>query len=227
MAYPSRILPINRAKGGGGWSEGSGQLPKAAMQSITMSVRFGEKQFAVGYIQKFSWNVTRENEVLHQIEAYPNGTFGEGGAWGSVGFSGANQASYWPGEAIEIIPGKQPGIEISLGRYALYTSNALSSILRIDGAGTEEDEAITTNADVNITGATGNLAYVSLLQQVRPVDIHQIYYSPIDGKPIFGRRFEECWFKDYGETIPEAGKNGPILEDAKLTATRIRPLHYA
>ena len=226
MAYASRILPINRAKGGGGWDESSGQLPKAAIQSITMSVRFGEQKYAIGYIQQFKWSISRDNAVLHQIEAYPNGTFGEGGTWGSVGFSGTNQASYWPGEAVEVVPGKQPGIDITLNRYALYTSNALSAIVRSDNAGTEEDTPIATNADINITGATGYLQYVSLLQQVRPVDIHQIYYSPVDGKPIFGRRFEECWFKTYGEEIPDADKNGPILENAVLTATRIRPLHY-
>ena len=220
MAIPSRILPINRAKAGG-WTESSGTVPKAAIQSITMCVRFGDSKYAIGYIQKFSWKMTRENQTLHQIEAYPNGTFGDHGAWGSVGF---NDSSYFPGEAIEVIPGKQPAIDITLGRYALYSSNLLSSVLRSNGAGTEEATMVSSNADINIK--SGNIAYISMLQQVRPVDIYQIYYSPVDGTPIFGRLFEECWFKDYGETIPEAAKNEAILEDATLTATRIRPLQY-
>ena len=220
MAIPSRILPINRAKAGG-WTESSGTVPKAAIQSITMCVRFGDSKYAIGYIQKFSWKMTRENQTLHQIEAYPNGTFGDHGAWGSVGF---NDSSYFPGEAIEVIPGKQPAIDITLGRYALYSSNLLSSVLRSNGAGTEEATMVSSNADINIK--SGNIAYISMLQQVRPVDIYQIYYSPVDGSQIFGRLFEECWFKDYGETIPEAAKNEAILEDATLTATRIRPLQY-
>ena len=221
MAIPSRILPINRAKAGGGWDESSGALPKAAIQSVTMSVRIGDNKYAIGYIQKFSWKMSRENQTLHQIEAYPNGTFGGGGEWGSKGF---NDSSYFPGEAIEVVPGKQPAIDVTLGRYALYTSNLLSSVLRSDGAGTEDAAGVATNADINIK--SGNIAYISMLQQVRPVDIYQIYYSPVDGTPIFGRLFEECWFKDYGETIPEAAKNEAILEDATLTATRIRPLQY-
>lgn len=224
MAYASRILPINRAMAGGGWKESSGQLPKAAIQSITMSMRFGDNQYAIGYVKTFSWKVTRDNTVLHQIEAFPNGTFGESGAWGSVGFTGSNHAYYWPGEAVEVVPGKQPGIEITLNRYALYTSNALSSILRIDGAGTEEDAPISSNADVNIS--SGEVAYVSLLQQVRPVDVYQIYYSPVTGKPIFGRVFQECWFKEYGEESHDAEKNTPVIENAVLTATRIKPLIY-
>ena len=217
----SRIFPMNWATGGGGRVLDTDIVPKAAMQSITMAVRFGDgKQFAIGYVQEFTWSMRRESEVLHQIEAYPNGTFESATNLATAQFG---QTFYWPGEPIEVIPGKVSGVELTLARYALYSSNLLRSLMRIDGAGTEDSEQIQNNNEIQYNGALQN-PYVSLIQQVRPVYIYQQFLSPTVGTIVFGRVFEECWFTDIGEEIPTAERNGPILERGALTATRIRPV---
>jgi len=217
----SRIFPLNWATGAGGRVQDTDRIPKAAIQSITMAVRFGDgKQFAIGYIHEFNWSMRRDAQVLHQIEPYPNGTFENATNLATAKFG---ETFYWPGEPIEVIPGKVGGIDITLNKYALYTSNLLRSLLSIDGAGTEHTTGIQNNSDIHYTGDLQN-EYVSLIQQVRPVYIYQQFISPTTGQVIFGRVFEECWFTDIGEEIPQAPQNGPILERGKLMATRLRPV---
>ncbi len=217
-----RVLPINRAKGTGGYNEGD-LYPRAAQQSVTMGIRVANTQYAIGYVQEFNWSMDRDNKVLHQIEPFPNGTFGAGSF--DVNFPDAN---YWPGEPIEIVPGKVGGIKIVLKRYALYTSNLLASVFRVqekvDGApvGNIVEDVAGMTDPVNMNGTSPN-NYVSLIQQVRPVDIYQIYYSPYDGTMIFGRKFEECWFTSIGEDAGTAEDNVPILDNGELIATRVRP----
>jgi len=229
MATASRILPVNSGRAGGGSSADT--IPKAAVQSITMSMRFGEHgNKAIGYIKKFSWKVTRDNTTLHQIEAYPDGTFdGSNNAKATSKQSIYLNAGYFAGEAMEVIPGKQPAIDIDIDRYCLYTSSLLSA-LDLYKAGTEYSGS-TDFVNYNGTdfsaalndGKNNRINYVSLLQQVRSVDITQLYTNPIDGTVIFGRVFEECWFKNYGETIPDADKNEAVFESATLTCPRVRP----
>lgn len=228
MAIPERILPINWATAGEDVrqleNDGSNAPPRAAIQSITMAIRFGEKKYAIGYIKKFGWSTKRDAETLHQIEAYPNGTFSGGAsgpALGTVGFSGSK---YWPGEPVEVVPGKIDAIDIEIERYVLYSSNLLRSLLSIDGAGTEHKDPIQNNEDIHYSGDKQN-EYVSLIQQTRPVYIYQTYISPVNGKIVYGRVFEECWFTDIGEEIADADKNEAVYEAGKLTATRMRPYH--
>lgn len=222
----TRILPIN-------WNTGANakireeevvdkpKPPKAAIQSITLAIRVGQtKQYALGYIQAFNWSMTREAQPIHQIEPYPDGTFG-GGSFETASFG---SSYYWPGEPVEVIPGKVGGIDITLNKYAMYTLNLLRATLAADGAGTEHTLAQipTLNADLHYNEA-GQNEYVSLIQQVRPIYIYQSYINPLSGANAFGRVFEECWFTSLGEEIPEASQNGPIMESGRLTATRIRP----
>jgi hypothetical protein len=217
----SRIFPLNWATGAGGRVLDTDNIPKAAIQSITMAVRFGDgKQFAIGYVQQFKWSMKREAQVLHQIEPYPNGTFESATNLATAKFG---QTFYWPGEPIEVIPGKVGGVEITLSRYALYSSNLLQSLLSIDGAGTNNPAPIQNNNQVHYSGPFQN-PYVSLIQQVRPVYIYQQFLAPTTGNVVFGRVFEECWFTDVGEEIPTAETNGPILENGVLMATRLRPI---
>ena len=229
MATASRVLPVNSGRAGGGTANDT--VPRAAVQSITMSMRFGDKNVSIGYIKKFSWKVTRDNTTLHQIEAYADGTFSVTDKTTNVTTQESRylNASYFPGEAMEVIPGKQPAIDIDIDRYCLYTSSLLSA-LDLYKAGTEYNGA-TDFANYNgqsFSGAfnDGNnnrINYVSLLQQIRSIDITQLYTNPINGNIIFGRVFEECWFKNYGETIPDADKNEAVYESATLTCPRIRP----
>lgn len=219
----SRIFPINWATGAGGTISDFDTFPKAAMQSITMSLRFGSRNMAIGYIQNFNWSMERAAQTYHQIEAYPNGTFGAQD--GSLATAEFITSTYWPGEPVEVIPGKVGGINITLGKIAFYSANMLRTLLTIEGAGTENkdgDTGITNPNDMFYTGTLQN-EYVSTIQQVRPIYIHQIFLSPTTGVPVFGRTFEECWFTNISEQIPDAATNGAIVETATLLATRMRP----
>ena len=218
MTIADRVLPLNWTTATA--SDTTDAIPVAAIQSITMSMRFGYgKNYAIGYISKFAWTTQREKQVLHQIEAYPNGTFGGGSLNNNFASS-----LYWPGEPVEVVPGKLNAIEISLSRYVLYSSNLLSSLLKSDGAGTEDEFPVGNNGDLQIASGSQN-PYVSLIQQTRPVFIYQQFTSPISGKVIYGRVFENCWFTDIGEEIADAKTNEAIIENGKLTCTRMRPFN--
>lgn len=233
MAIPSRIVPINytsKFKQGDDTANYTG-IPDSVIQSISMGIRFSDKYYAIGYIQKFGWSSTRDAKELYQIEPFPNGTFDTGYTLDANSPSFL-ESDYWPGEVMEIVPSKLGAIDIDLGRYVLYRSNLLSILMQIERAGTDETEAslpgpaVTHPMDGNATITEYN-KYVTLIQQVRPIQIYQIYINPITGKPIFGRHFVNCWLTNLGETIPEANANEPIMEDGKAKATRIRPLPSA
>lgn len=212
MTLANRVLPLNN-------KTAADSIPKAAIQSITMAIRVGTQKFAIGYVQEFGWDADRDVKALHQMEPYPNGTFDGAATLGNHNFG---DTTYWPGEPVEVVPGKIDLITITLKRYALYTSNLLAALMRINAAGTEDvDELPTTNDIVNDVTAVNQ--YVSLIQQVRPVEIYQMYISPTTGQVVFGRKFEECWFTKIGETIPNADTNEPVLEEGELKASRIRP----
>jgi hypothetical protein len=215
MAFASRVLPLNYTSTREQNDKG---IPKAAIQSITMAIRIGDNQYAIGYIQEFGWDAPRDVKAIHQMEPYPNGTFGENSDLGAINFF---DSTYWPGEPIEVIPGKINEITLTLKRYALYTSNLLAACMRLTGSGTEDNAAPARNVDVN--NVVDPNKYVTLIQQVRPFDIYQMYINPIDGKVVFGRKFEEAWFSKIGETIPNAETNEAILEEGEMKAARIRP----
>jgi len=232
MAAPtvpgSRLLPIHQSPA---WSDPTTvNVPHSAIQSITMGIRVGGQKFALGYIHKFSFDMKRDNKPIYQIEPYPD-IFGDATATPS-GISGNQfddgifneETGYWPGEAIEIIPGKMGVIEIKLNRYSLYTGNLMSAMMRATGSGVYENS---TQLSPNIadTEATDKaLYYISILQQVRPFDIYQIFVSPITGGALWGRKFGGCWFSTIGEEAPDSDKNEPIIENGTVQATYVRPL---
>lgn len=212
MAQANRVLPLNN-------KFASEEIPKAAIQSITMAIRVGASKLAIGYVYEFGWDAGRDVKALHQMEPYPDGTFDGSATLDDHEF---RDTTYWPGEPVEVIPGKIDVVTLTLKRYALYTSNLLAALMRLNSAGTEDsDTSLVTNDDVNDVSAVNE--YVTLIQQVRPVEIYQMYISPTTGRVVFGRKFEECWFTKIGETIPNADTNEAILEEGELKAARIRP----
>lgn len=219
-----RVLSMNYGAGAIHNDSAIPNVPKTVIQSVTMAVRIGNGQYAIGYVHEFNFKMDRDAKPVYQIEPYPNGTFAAGLLdYDSV--SNFLDSTYWPSEVIEVIPGKVGPVTLTLNRYALYSSNLLASTLRIENAGTEsgvDGEPEEFAGDINLNGTVAN-RYVSLVQQIRPIDIHQIYISPKTGKPIFGRTFQECWFTSLGETIPTSEENGPILENGELMVTRVRP----
>lgn len=212
MAQANRILPLNN-------KFANDSIPKAAIQSITMAIRVGPNQYAIGYVYEFGWDATRDVTALHQMEPYPDGTFDSSKSLENQVFG---DTSYWPGEPVEVVPGKIDIITLTLKRYALYTSNLLAALMRLNAAGTEDPDVLPTTNDA-VNDVTAVNTYVTLIQQVRPIEIYQMYISPTTGQVVFGRKFEECWFTKIGETIPNADTNEAILEEGELKASRIRP----
>jgi hypothetical protein len=212
MALANRVLPISN-------KNANSSIPKAAIQSITMAIRVGSNKFSIGYINEFGWDATRDVKSIHQIEPYPDGTFDNQAnltsAFGST--------SYWPGEPVEVIPGKVDVVTITLKRYVLYTSNLLAACMRLEAAGTESVSATKSTLNTDVNDVTNVNKYVSLIQQVRPIELYQMYISPTTGQVVFGRKFEECWFTKIAETIPTGENNEAILEDGELKCARIRP----
>ena len=214
----NRLLPLHNINE-------DAKVPHAAIQSITMGVRVGDQKYPIGYIHKFSFDMKRDNKTIYQIEPYPDVLGYPGDATGlSTTFSPIDfdeNTAYFPGEAIEIIPGKMGVIEVTLDRYALYTGNLMSAMMRATGSGVYD----VTDQAPNIDEAEDDIIkYVNILQQVRPFEIYQIFVSPITGGVLWGRKFGGCWFTSIGETSPESDKNEPILENGKIQATFVRPL---
>ncbi|GAF84663.1 unnamed protein product, partial [marine sediment metagenome] len=46
--------------------------PHASIQSITMGIRIGGAKYAIGYIQKFTFDMKRDTTPIYQIEPYPD-----------------------------------------------------------------------------------------------------------------------------------------------------------
>ena len=216
----NRLLPLHNM------SAPDTGTPHAAIQSITMGIRVGDFQYAIGYIQSFSFDMKREAKAIWQIEPYPNVLGDKGSDQAGVKATYSVQkfdetTKYWPGEAIEVIPGKMGPLELKLNRYSVYTANLMAAMMRSSGAGVYNS---TPTQPHIIEDIQASIDYVSLLQQVRPFDIYQIFVSPLTGAVLWGRKFGGCWFTTIGEKSGEAEKNDPIMEEASVQATYLRPL---
>lgn len=217
----SRMLPLHNLNS-------QAQTPHSTIQSITMGIRIGSSKYAIGFIHKFSFEMKRDNKTIYQIEPYPGirGDETDGNPADIVSsFTDAifdENTTYWPGEAVEIIPGKMGVIDITLSRYSLYTANLMAATMRATGSGMYNPVAVAPNL-IEASTATP-IQYVNILQQVRPFDIYQIFVSPLTGTVLWGRKFGGCWFTSIGEETPDSDKNEPVMENGKLQAVYIRPL---
>lgn len=200
----NRTLPINSQT-----AQNNSQLTKA-LTVITMGIRIGDQNKTVGYIQELDRTHSRTNTHLKQIEPFPNGTFG--GKSGAMDF---NNSSYFPGETVEVVPGILGEEMIKINRVALLTSTMFEAFMRAGGGGTKEDG---TPSNVNNVEQTSR--YVSLLQQIRPIDVFELYISPIDYTVVWGIKYEECWFKSMNRTVRV--NDSSIIETADLDVTRTR-----
>jgi hypothetical protein len=183
---------------------------KNALLVITMGVRVGDQVKTVGYIQELDRVHTRKNTHIKQLEPYVNGTFG--GNSGDIDF---NKSEYFPGETVEVAPGPLDEETVKITRTTLVTSTMFEAFMRAGGGGSLQDGAV---SDVNDVTQTNR--YVSLLQQVRPIDIYEMYISPIDKTVIWGLKYEDCWFRDMARTVKI--NEAVIIENATLDVTRTR-----
>ena len=214
----NRLLPLHNINP-------NSNAPHSSIQSITMGIRIGNQKFAIGYINKWSFNMERAEKTVFQIEPYPDVRGDDSAPAGIASVYTARtfdeNTTYWPGEAIEVIPGKMNPVKITLHRYALYTGNLLAAISRATGSGVYDGSEVPPNIQETEEPV---IKYVNILQQVRPFDIYQIFVSPVTGGVLWGRKFGGCWFTKIGETSPDSDKNEPILEEGEIAATYIRPL---
>lgn len=214
----NRLLPLHNINP-------NSNAPHSSIQSITMGIRIGNQKFAIGYIHKWSFTMERAEKTIFQIEPYPDVRGDDSSPAGIASVYTARKfdenTTYWPGEAIEVIPGKMNPVKITLHRYALYTGNLLAAISRATGSGVYDGSEVPPNIQETEEPV---IKYVNILQQVRPFDIYQTFVSPVTGGVLWGRKFGGCWFTKIGETSAESDKNEPILEEGEISATYIRPL---
>ena len=198
------------------------------IQSITMGVRIGQNvSIALGGLQSFGWRIERPVTELYQIEPLVDGTFSSNIQLASN--PGLFNSKYWPGEVIELIPGKQGPANLSLSRCVFYGSNLLSALMFIEKAGTEENGAFAipeaTSFQPSDAASSQHFSqYVSLIQQVRPIFIKQFFINPVDGTLAYGRVFEDVYIESMSEETVDASTNKPMIESIEAKATRIRPL---
>lgn len=226
MPNVSRINPLSIAPGG--TAPTANDMKYKPVQSITMGIRIGNSMNAeLGLVQSFNWSIARNSSELYQIEAVPNtGAPGE-----SMSLSSTPEfvdSAYWPGEVIEVIPGKQGAASLTLHRCTMYGSNLLSALMYLQNAGNVGDTVAGSEiATLKDLDADTFHQFVTLCQQVRPIYIKQVFFNPISGKIAYGREFQDCWIEDLKENIPEANDNKVVIEEMTVKATRIRPLQKA
>ena len=230
MPHVSRINALNIAPRAVTTEITAEEYSQRPVQSITMGVRVGnDYSVALGYVQSFTWSIARSSTELYQIEPIADGTFAGNASSLALGETPEFvDSKYWPGEVIEVIPGKQGAASLSLSRTTLYGSNLLSALMYLQGAGNVGNDVAgteRTSLDFTAAGIAAFQQFVTIVQQVRPIYIKQIFMNPINGKLAYGRVFEDCWIEDLRENLPEASENRVVIEEMTLKATRIRPLN--
>jgi len=198
----SSVLPVNP-------SRQEGVNLANALHILTIGVRVGEQQKAIGYVTRIERTHARTNTHLKQLEPFPNGTFASGldSNFGGDVFEKYPKSMYFPGETVEVAPGILEDETVRIARYVLYTSTLFEAFVRAN-----------MGQEVNDT----SVRLVSLLQQVKPVELFEFWLSPYDGKILYGIHYQECWFRNMGHTV-ETGRDAVISEDAELDVTRTRP----
>lgn len=209
------VLPIGRAGGAAADPQSLAEL-NSALPVLSLGVRAGDRELALGYIKQITRSHERRNEAVLQLEPYAGTLFPEG--------SGDNSAAqfqtseYFPGERAEVVPGPVTTEQVALQRTTLYTSTLFEAVVRANGAGINNiDEDLGVN---ELTSGSKSLRYMNVLQQVRPVDIYEIYVSPLDGGILWGVKYLDCWFNNMNRSVNTDGNT--ILEDQTLEVTRTR-----
>ena len=225
MADVSRVTPLSISPRDS-FSTTAEMYKRHIVTHIQLGVRIGQDvNLALGFIQGLNWDIDRPITEVHQIEPIPDGTFSN-----MVSIKrnpGLFNTKYYPGEVIELIPGKQGAASITISRCVLYGSNIMSALMYIEKAGTEEPSIGSAEAasfdPMDPASSVSFAQYVTLIQQVRPVFIKQIILNPVNGVVAYGRVFEDVWIESMSEEQVAAEENKPLIETIKAKATRIRP----
>jgi hypothetical protein len=224
MAAQNEVLPVSSSRVVDGLDNFTRVAPASAMNVLQYSVRAGKNSDKVlGYIKKISWSVKRKTKEIYQIEALPDTIFDEPSA---VDLTQAGQYFtrdvYFPGEPVEIVPGFQDPIMIELERTVMNGGTGLEALLNAGDAAEYNNYNNGAGYPPFVQPNTGNRG-INPLQQVRPLTITSICYSPTQVRNvIYGVRFIDCWIEDVtGWDIGTDGE-GVIVEKISMKCPKIR-----
>lgn len=199
------ILPLGNIP-----SAEANDLLTSALPVLTLGIRGRDGDTPIGYAQSIDRTHTRKVEAILQLEPYVDGTFASGSN-SSPTFKAAGQlhqiSSYYPGERVEVVPGPITDEKVKLSRTVLYTSTLMEALMRIH-FGTKEE------------GVNKGQHIVSLVQQTRPFTIFEIYVSPLDGKVIWGIKYNGAFAHELPRSVKVDGTN--IIEDISFEVTNTR-----
>lgn len=278
----NQVHPVSSSYGGANYTKG---IPDSVVTVLSCSIRFGPKHrsYPIGYVQRVSFDTSRELEVYYEITSYPSPRFGSIDAlFNEMSF---NDSLAYDGEPATIFPGVAKTISVSLERPMIYSSNILEAVFKISGSGeftngTEtdfrykydvpeiEETFLETTKDILKRGLVGaglgamagllrpqragqsrtgavfegalggaltalmpikeyvpeKTRYVSLLQQVRPLDMSILVYSPtLPNKVVYGLYFMNGWGREWKiSDLSAEGGSLVLMENLVMEFERVR-----
>lgn len=232
----NQVLPVSSSRpdqfGNPNQNSFTAERPNGVMNILQASVRLGNTgpAMAIGLVQKMEWSIKRKTKEVYQLEAIPNVLFGAPGTYDLTAPGQLERSElYYPGEPIEIVPGVQEPIELTLDRAVMNSGTGLEALLAAGdaasyapyngGAGyppyVDQPGFATTVAGDPARG-------INPLQQVRPLALYSLIFSPTTGRVIYGIKFIDTWIEEIGGWTLEANGEGPIIESIKMRCPRIR-----
>ncbi|MEO0075039.1 MAG: hypothetical protein ABIK31_02890 [candidate division WOR-3 bacterium] len=220
----NQVLPVSSSRGG--TAEFTALAPRSAMNILQFSVRAGMlSDIPIGYVQEVSWSFDREAKELYQIEAIPDVIFEP--PPGSIDLTQPGQYFrsdiYYPGEPVEVVPGYQKPISVSLKRVVMNSGTGLEALLNTGdaaeyndynfGAGYPPFVDLTTNPDRGIIP----------LQQVRPLTLTCMAFTPTrENRVIYGVKFIDGWITRVGGWNIGTGSSGTVVEEMTVLFPKVR-----
>lgn len=270
----NQVIPVpGYRRGRDGLFSPESFLPDTPISILSLSVRVGRQQIAIGFVQSIGFSIDREVEDYYELSPYAPNDFGTLTAiFNNQSF---NESLVAEGEPVTLIPGVQKPITVSLKRPMIYSSTAMEAIFKGGGAGefttqemsdfryTAEDTTSSSFGGRLLAGAaagaliglgrpsSGSLLqsagagaaagavqatlsnpnpervrYGALLQQVRPVKLSFIVFSPngTSSKQVaYQLDFLEGWAQKW--SVDEISSDGEmVMENMEIVFPRVRTL---
>lgn len=220
----NQVLPVSSSRGG--TAEFTKLAPVSAMNVLQVSVRAGLlSDRPIGYVREVSWSINRDAKEVYQIEAIPNVIFDLPS--GTIDLTRPGQYStsdiYYPGEPVEVIPGYQKAIDVTLKRVVLNAGTGLEAILNTSDAAEYYDynngAGYLPFVDLNVSSDRG----ITPLQQVRPVTLTCMIFSPTRAyRVIYGVKFVDGWITSVSGWDIGAEGDSTIVEEMKILFPKMR-----
>lgn len=233
---PNQVLPVSSSRpdhlGNPFQDNFRAEYPNGVMNILQASVRLGNTSpsMAVGLVQKIEWSIKRKTKEVYQVEAIPNVVFGIPGPYDLTEPGQLERSEkYYPGEPIEIVPGVQEPIELTLERAVMNSGTGLEALLATGDAasyapynGGAGYPPFVDGPGFATTPSGDPARGINPLQQVRPLALYSLIFSPTTGRVIYGIKFIDTWIESVDGWSLEASGEGPIIESIKMRCPRIR-----